>query len=106
MTNAGEPQMAEESQGGVTLVQVFGEFREFRGAMSTRMEAFERELRDGLGEITDAVDGHTGDGADLAKRVTIVEARQAMVYKILGAIGLVALGIGGELVRRAFTGGP
>ena len=73
---------------GDLLVQVFGEFREFRGAVSTRLDSVEHELRAGLELVREAVDGEAGDGEDLRRRLVQVETRQQLAYRALGAVAL------------------
>lgn len=89
---------------GVTLTEVFGEFREFKGAMTSQMTGFERELRIGLEEIKAAVAKHDGSADELADRLTAVEAKQVLMYRILSAVGGVAAVLLGEAIRRYFFG--
>lgn len=91
---------SEMADGGVTLVQVFGEFREFRGSMTTRMRGFERELKNGLTDIKDAVD----DSNKLTERLTMIENKQALMYKIISALGGIALVLLAEAARRLIFG--
>lgn len=80
-------------------------FWRFEGAMGARMDSFDRELRDGLTEIRDAIDEQDGEGSELRARLILVESKQAIVYRILGALGLLVAGGLAELVRRALVGG-
>lgn len=92
-------------EGDVTLVNVFGEFREFKGAMSARMDSLDHELRVGIMSIKSSLDRADGKNDDHMKRLALLESKQALIYRILAAVGLATLGIGAELVRRALMGG-
>lgn len=97
-------EQAGMAESGVTLVQVYGEFKEFKGAMSSKMNGFERELRSGLKEIKTAVEESDGNEAELTNRLTIVEGKQAFMYKILSAVGGVAILLLAEAARRIIFG--
>ncbi len=94
----------EDMSEGVTLVKVFGEFKEFKGAMTSQMLGFERELREGLGGIKTAVAESDGSTDQLADRLAAVESRQAFMYKILSVVGGVAVLLLAEAARRVIFG--
>lgn len=86
-------------------------FWSFKGAMEVRSDHADREIRGmrremkaGFAAIETAVkDDHDTDET-IRHRLTAIETRQGVVYKILGAIAiLVAAGVV-ELVRRALVG--
>lgn len=90
--------------GDVNMMQLWGDFREFRGAVQTRLDAFDVSLSGALSSIRRAVEHSDSKNVEIRARLIVVEQRQVLVYRILAAIALVALGIVGELVRRALIG--
>lgn len=99
------------ANGSVTIVQVYGEFCELRGSVGSRLDGIEREQRglrrefaSGLAEIRESFDSDHTEDAAMAQRLTTIETRQAVVYKILAALGLLVAGGVAELVRRALVG--
>ncbi len=104
--------MPPNTNAAVTIAQVYGELCELRGSSGARLDGIEREQKGlrrdfarGLDEIRDAFDDdHDGDDT-IRQRLTMIEAKQAIVYRILGALGLLVAGGLAELVRRAVVGG-
>ncbi|MCP4871591.1 MAG: hypothetical protein GY898_23020 [Proteobacteria bacterium] len=96
----------------VTLVGLFGEFRYFEGSMTEAMASVQAgqqllrsDLAAGLLEIREALEAEADEDAELRARLTRVETAQAIVYKILAALGLLVAGGLAELVRRSVVGG-
>lgn len=105
--------MPDQTQTGVVdmpedLTQAFWSFK---GAMEVRSDHAEKELRamrhdmrHGFASVEAAIkDDHEGD-EQIRTRLTTIETRQSLVYKILGALALIIAGGLFELVRRALVG--
>lgn len=99
-------------EGGVTLVDLWGDFREFRGEMTTRMTGFERQLGDGLAEMRYAVTEHKRTEAkltqledhELAKRVQSLESNWRIAIWLGAALAVLVLGLVGEAIRTMLFG--
>ncbi len=101
-----EPQTPEQMPEDLTQA-----FWTFKGAMEVRsdhqdreLRAMRRDMRRGFESIEAAVKEDHEDGELIRTRLTTIETRQAVVYKILGALALLVAGGLAELVRRSLVG--
>lgn len=103
----------------ITLVDVWGDFREFRGEMRAatsatqhQMAGLEKQLQDGLAEVREAASNHTDtaakvnhlEDAQVEGRLAMLETNWRVALWILAAIGLATMGLIGQALRTVFLG--
>lgn len=97
----------------VTIADVHGDFREFRGEMRARMdgvEATQAELLELVRKTTGSNNGtaarlHTLEEARLPARVQDLEARWRVAIFVGGAVALMVAGLFADLLRGLIFGG-
>lgn len=87
-------------------------FWSFKGAMEVRsdhqdreLRAMRRDMRHGFESIEAVVKDDHADGEAIRTRLTAMETRQAMVYRILGTLAVLVAGGIAEMIRRSLVGG-
>lgn len=104
--------MPEDRAVTVDLARLWGDFREFRGEMRTRMDGLDGMLSSGLRDMRDAVSNHRATEAkvtgleqeDLARRIGRLEGNWRIAIWIGAAIAVMVFGLVGEAMRSWMFG--
>lgn len=108
----GVEQGPQDGGNKVNLATLWGDFREFRGEMRSRMDTFGSQLSNSMTEVREAADRnhvmeaklHELEQADLARRVHLLEGNWRLAAWVGAAVGLLTLGLFADLVRTWLLG--
>ena len=96
----------------ITIADVHGDFREFRGAVSARLGGLEESQREVLNELRAIRLNGTGtagkvkilEAAKMPDRITALELRWRLVIVVGGAVALMVAGLFVDLLRSTVFG--
>lgn len=96
----------------ITIADVHGDFREFRGAVSARLGGLEESQREVLEELRAIRQNGTGtagkvkllEAAKMPERLASLELRWRLVLTIGGAVALMVAGLFVDLLRSTVFG--
>lgn len=91
----------------IDLARLWGDFREFRGEMRTRMNGFETSLRAGLEEIRADTNRRVEKLEDegIVERVVKLESNWRLAIWTAVAMAILTTGLLADVIYHAMTGG-